>query len=437
MRELQLDGLVGMTHNYAGLSTGNVASTRHQGTVSHPRAAAIQGIDKMAFVASLGVPQAVMPPHCRPEIDVLRAVGFDGDDAHVLELAHREDPAMLAQASSASAMWTANAATVTPSCDAADGTVHFTPANLVSKFHRAIEPPQTTRLLRAIFPDKSAFTHHDPLPQCEQFADEGAANHTRLSSDLGSVHLYVYGRIARDAKAPAPINFPARQTREASEAIARTHGVRSAMFAQQRPGVIDAGVFHNDVISVGTGSTLLLHEDAFVRTPDVLEQLSSRLGESFTPLVVTNDMLAVSEAVSTYLFNSQLLETEGGLVLVAPHEAGEHPRARAVIDAWVDGDSPISAAHILNLRESMQNGGGPACLRLRVPLSEREFNLIAPGVQLDETLADQLRAWVNMWYPEDLHAAELADPALMRSTRDALQALTDLLKIGPVYPFQM
>ena len=437
MRELQLDGLVGMTHNYAGLSTGNVASTRHRGTVSHPRAAAIQGIDKMAFVASLGVPQAVMPPHCRPEIDVLRAVGFDGDDAHVLELAHREDPAMLAQASSASAMWTANAATVTPSCDAADGTVHFTPANLVSKFHRAIEPPQTTRLLRAIFPDKSAFTHHDPLPQCEQFADEGAANHTRLSSDLGSVHLYVYGRIARDANAPAPINFPARQTREASEAIARTHGVRSAMFAQQRPGVIDAGVFHNDVISVGTGSTLLLHEDAFVKTPNVLEQISSRLGESFTPLVVTNDMLAVSEAVSTYLFNSQLLETEGGLVLVAPHEAGEHPRARAVIDAWVDGDSPISAAHILNLRESMQNGGGPACLRLRVPLSEREFNLIAPGVQLDETLADQLRAWVNMWYPEDLHAAELADPALMRSTRDALQALTDLLKIGPVYPFQM
>lgn len=437
MRELQLDGLVGMTHNYAGLSTGNVASTRHRGAVSHPRAAAIQGIDKMAFVASLGVPQAVMPPHCRPEIDVLRAVGFDGDDAHVLELAHREDPAMLAQASSASAMWTANAATVTPSCDAADGTVHFTPANLVSKFHRAIEPPQTTRLLRAIFPDKSAFTHHDPLPQCEQFADEGAANHTRLSSDLGSVHLYVYGRIARDAKAPAPIHFPARQTREASEAIARTHGVRSAMFAQQRPGVIDAGVFHNDVISVGTGSTLLLHEDAFVRTPDVLKQLSSILGESFTPLVVTNDMLAVSEAVSTYLFNSQLLETEGGLVLVAPHEAGEHPRARAVIDAWVDGDSPISAAHILNLRESMQNGGGPACLRLRVPLSEGEFNLITPGVQLNETLADQLRAWVNMWYPEDLHAAELADPALMRSTRDALQALTDLLKIGPVYPFQM
>jgi succinylarginine dihydrolase len=85
----------------------------------------------------------------------------------------------------------------------------------------------------------------------------------------------------------------------------------------------------------------------------------------------------------------------------------------------------------------MQNGGGPACLRLRVPLSERELNLIAPGVQLDESLADQLRAWVNMWYPEDLHAAELADPALMRSTRNALQALTDLLKIGPVYPFQM
>jgi succinylarginine dihydrolase len=437
MRELQLDGLVGMTHNYAGLSTGNVASTNHRGAVSHPQAAAIQGIDKMAFVASLGIPQAVMPPHCRPDIDVLRAVGFEGDDACVLERVYREDPAMLAQASSASAMWTANAATVTPSCDTAIGTVQFTPANLVSKFHRAIEPPQTGQLLRKIFPDESVFTHHDPLPCCEQFADEGAANHTRLASSLASVHLYVYGRVARDAKAPAPQHFPARQTREASEAIARRHGTRGAMFVQQNPSVIDAGVFHNDVISVGSGSTLLLHEDAFVDTPSVLDQLYSTLGKSFTPLLVTGDMLPMSEAVSTYLFNSQLLETETGLVIIAPHEAGDHPRARAVLDALVDGDSPISAVHILNLRESMQNGGGPACLRLRVPLSEAELNSVAPGVLLTEQLADQLRDWVRQWYPENLHREELADPALMRSVRDALQALTDLLKIGPVYPFQM
>jgi succinylarginine dihydrolase len=148
-------------------------------------------------------------------------------------------------------------------------------------------------------------------------------------------------------------------------------------------------------------------------------------------------MLPMSEAVSTYLFNSQLLETETGLVIIAPHEAGDHPRARAVLDALVDGDSPISAVHILNLRESMQNGGGPACLRLRVPLSEAELNSVAPGVLLTEQLADQLRDWVRQWYPENLHREELADPALMRSVRDALQALTDLLKIGPVYPFQM
>lgn len=437
MPELQLDGLVGMTHNYAGLSTGNVASTKHRGAVSHPRAAALQGIDKMEFVASLGIQQAVMPPHCRPDIDVLRAVGFEGDDACVLDRVYREDPAMLAQASSASAMWTANAATVTPSCDAASGTVHFTPANLVSKFHRAIEPSQTARLLRAIFPDDSVFTHHDPLPRCDQFADEGAANHTRLSTDRASVHLYVYGRVARDASAPSPKHFPARQTREASEAIARTHGARGAMFVQQNPNVIDAGVFHNDVISVGTGSTLLLHEDAFVNTPDILEQLSSALGESFKPLLVTRDMLPVSEAVSTYLFNSQLLTTETGLVLITPHEAGDHPRAVAVLDSWVDGDSPVSAVHTLNLRESMQNGGGPACLRLRVPLSDTELNALAPGTLLSTSLANQLRDWVTQWYPEDLHTAELADPALLRSVRDALQALTDLLNIGPVYPFQM
>jgi len=92
--------------------------------------------------------------------------------------------------------------------------------------------------------------------------------------------------------------------------------------------------------------------------------------------------------------------------------------------------------HFLNLRESMQNGGGPACLRLRVPLSEDELEQMHPGVRLSASLTLQLRDWVSRWYPETLHEDDLADPALLRSVRDALQELTDLLAIGPVYPFQ-
>jgi succinylarginine dihydrolase len=436
MRELQLDGLVGMTHNYAGLSVGNVASMGHRGQVSHPRAAALQGIEKMVFVASLGVPQAVMPPHCRPELDVLASLGFDGDDETILAKASAADPALLAQASSASAMWTANAATVTPSCDAFDGRVHLTPANLMSKFHRAIEPSQTSRLLHTIFPDDAIFAHHPPLPKCDQFADEGAANHTRLATEDASVHLFVYGRVARDADAAAPRRFPARHTLEASQAIARTHGIEDPVFVQQQPDAIDAGVFHNDVISVGAGSLLLLHERAFIDTPGVLSTMQARLGDAFTPLIVTDDMLSIEETVATYLFNSQLLATEEGWVLIAPQEAGANPASKAVLDAWVNGNAPITRVHFLNLRESMQNGGGPACLRLRVPLHTHELEAIHPGVRLDDTLAATLRDWVGRWYPEELHEDELADPVLARSVRDALHELTELLGIGPVYPFQ-
>ena len=436
MPELQVDGLVGMTHNYAGLSVGNVASISHGGAVSHPRAAAIQGIDKMSFLTLLGVHQAVMPPHCRPDVDTLRSLGFSGTDRDVIEQAHNRDPLLLSQVCSASAMWTANAATVTASADAADGTVHLTPANLVSKFHRALEPSQTSRTLRAMFPDPKRFTHHRPLPGADQFADEGAANHTRMYSDHASANIFVYGREARNASARAPRVFPARQTLEASQAIARTHGVRDPIFVQQTPEVIDAGVFHNDVISVGTASVLLYHERAFLDSERFLDELQSRFDRPLTLLRVTDSMLSVQDAVQTYLFNSQLLETREGLVLIAPKEASDHAAANDVLKYWVDGPSPIENVFIRDLRESMQNGGGPACLRLRVPLTEDELESVHPGVLLTPTLEDHLRAWVERWYPEELHVSDLADPLLAVQVQDGLSELTDLLGLGPIYGFQ-
>jgi succinylarginine dihydrolase len=437
LTELQLDGLIGPTHNYAGLSAGNVASTSHRGDVSRPREAALQGLDKMAFVASLGIEQAIMPPHHRPDIDVLRSLGISGTDDDVLAAAKQEDHALLAQVSSASAMWTANAATVTPSCDAADARVHFTPANLRCKFHRAIEPAQTGRLLQAIFPNTSLFAHHSPLPGADQYGDEGAANHTRLVTSTGEVHLFVYGVHARDASMPAPHCFPARQTYESSQAVARLHKVRSTVFAQQNPQAIDAGVFHNDVISVGTDHVLLMHEDAFVKPNALLSQLHEKLGDEFSPLVVSRDALTMEEAVKTYLFNSQLVRTTRGLELVAPIEAGNHARSRSVVEQWIDGDGPIVACHYLDVRESMRNGGGPACLRLRVPLNDEELSQVTPGVRWSEDRHATLRAWVERWYPETLSPADLADPTLGRNSQDALDALTTMLGLGPIYPFQL
>ncbi len=438
-REHQLDGLVGPTHNYAGLSFGNVASQRHEGRVSRPRDAVKEGLSKMAVVSALGVPQLVFPPLERPRLDVLRGLGFDGSDARVLARAQAEAPQLLSAVYSASSMWAANAATVCPSADAADGRVHFTVANLNATFHRSLEPRGTDRALRTIFGGER-FAHHGPLPSAPCFGDEGAANHTRLHADgLGGagLQLFVYQRSARGG--PAPHRFPARQTREACEAIARRHrlGSERVLLLQQHPDVVDLGVFHNDVIAVGNERVLLWHERAFLEE-GALEAIARRfasLGGDLLSWCVREDELTVEEAVRCYLFNSQLLSGPDGLVLVAPRDVEESPAAKAVVDRLLF--KGLRAVHYVDVRQSMSNGGGPACLRLRVPLTDDEAADVLPGVRFTAALRARLETWADARYREELRPADLADPKLAQEAHQALDELTQILGLGPdFYDFQ-
>ncbi|HTS21996.1 MAG TPA: N-succinylarginine dihydrolase [Casimicrobiaceae bacterium] len=440
--EVNFDGLPGPTHNYSGLAEGNLASERHKSLVSNPREAALQGLAKMKALADRGFVQAVLPPHARPDVAALRALGFEGDDAAVLRVAAREAPQTLAACSSAAAMWVANAATVSPSADTSDGRVHFTPANLVSHFHRSLEAPVTTRVLRAIFADPRRFAVHEALPAAAQLGDEGAANHSRFAADAAApgVELFVYGRSGLDAGASQPRRFPARQTREASEAVARRHGLAAqrTVLAQQHPDAIDAGVFHNDVIAVGAGTTLFCHERAFVDQARVLDTLAARIGPAFTPIVVTDREVTLERAVATYLFNSQLLSrAEGGLLLVAPAECSEDAAVGALLARLTSGDGPIREVLTFDLRQSMHNGGGPACLRLRVVLTDEERAAIGVRVWLDDALHDELVAWVGRNYRDRLAPADLADPALLDESRSALDELSRMLQLGSVHPFQL
>src|SRR6185312_6376895 len=195
---MNFDGLPGPTHNYSGLARGNLAAERNAQQVANPREAALQGLAKMRALAARGHAQGVLPPHERPSVPALRALGFGGSDHDVIETAGRDAPELLAACSSAAAMWAANAATVSAAADCGDGRIHFTPANLVTHFHRALEAPTTTRVLRAIFADQTRFCVHDPLPAAPQFGDEGAANHTRFTRRSGEagVEFFVYGRRA-------------------------------------------------------------------------------------------------------------------------------------------------------------------------------------------------------------------------------------------------
>ncbi len=434
-REANFDGIVGPTHSYAGLSYGNVASQNNVGRDASPLRAVLQGFEKMRALVKLGLVQGVLPPHERPFVPALRRFGFSGTDREVVERAAKADATMLAIASSASAMWTANAATVAPSRDTDDGRVHFVVANLENRAHRALEAPQTARTLRATFEDEKRFAVHDALPGGQGFGDEGAANHTRLVGEKGAVHFFVHGRAAL-GQAPAPQKYPARQTLEASRAAARLMRVRSAVHVQQSPAVIDLGVFHNDVISVGHANVLLAHERAFLHRDAALGSLRDVVPELRVAEVSENE-LPVADAVTTYLFNSQIVTLpDASRILIAPEETRAHARARGVVERLV-ADGVLGAVHWFDLRESMQNGGGPACLRLRVALDDDERAAVTPGCLMDEDKIDRLEAWAKKHYRDRLRASDLADPALLDETRTALDVLTQLLGLGSIYPFQL
>lgn len=448
VREVNFDGLVGPTHNYSGLAHGNIASGSHRGLVSNPRAAALQGLAKMKALHDTGFSQGVLPPHPRPAVSILSQLGFIGNPAQKLVDAQATDPAIVRAISSAAAMWTANAATVTPSFDSPDRRVHFTAANLQSSFHRAIEAPTTATALGAIFADESHFAHHEILPATPAFADEGAANHTRLCAtyDASGVHLFVHGRDGLDrgeTTQSGPTRFMARQTREAGQAVARQHGLTDAqcVFARQSAEAIDTGVFHNDVIAVGNGPVLLYHEDAFADETGVLAELHEKMhgfGAELCPVRVSNQAVSLDDAVGTYLFNSQLLTRSDGLMnMVIPAECERNPAVADELQRIVADDAnPITEYYAFDVKQSMDNGGGPACLRLRVLLSADERAAMAPGVILDAARHKHLTDWVRRHYRDRLAPDDLADPALLDETRRALDELTGLLGLGAIYDFQ-
>lgn len=438
--EVNFDGLVGPTHNYSGLSYGNVASVNNQFGVSKPKEAALQGLKKMKFLMDLGVKQAVLPPQIRPNLSILRQLGFAGSDKAILSEVAKRAPQLLYSCCSASSMWTANAATISPSVDSADRCVHITPANLFSKFHRSIEAEVTSHVLKDIFADPRYFVVHPILGPGAALADEGAANHTRFCKSFGEsgVQLFVYGRKAfGDDSSKESIKYPGRQTLEASQAISRLHLLKpeSTVFAQQNPEAIDAGVFHNDVISVGHENLFFYHEQAFVDTGSVVDEICDKFRKSCQAemilVKVSSNQVSLEDAVKSYLFNSQIVRTPTGKrILIAPSECEGVPSVKAYLDALQKENSVFDEMHFFNLRESMQNGGGPACLRLRVVLREDELAAMKQSVLLTDRLYGELVGWVQRHYRDTLSVADLSDPIFCQECHVAIKEVYEILELA-------
>ena len=404
--EINFDGIVGPSHNYAGLAPGNLAATRSAGAVSHPRAAALQGLTKMRAAIDLGQVQGILLPHPRPDHRWLSSLATDYPAAST----H-----LRAQSLSASAMWAANAATVSPAADTADGRCHLTVANLVTLPHRSHEWPATLAQLRLAFADP-AFVVHPPVPA--PFGDEGAANHMRLGAPgTPGVEIFVHGA------AGGP--YPARQHHEASAAVARAHGVRTALFVQQSAEAIAAGAFHNDVVAVADGDVIFAHEQAFTDRVRFYAELTAAY-PAVQIVEVPASAVSLAEAIRSYLFNAQLLTTDRGATLLLPDEARDEPRVWRWLESIVAGNGPIRRLRTIDVRESMANGGGPACLRLRVAADPATID---PRFLVDEAKITRIARIVEAHWPAAIDPAAIDDPALITQIERARAALLEALDL--------
>ncbi len=410
--EINFDGIVGPTHNYAGLSLGNLAATKNAGRVSRPRAAALQGIAKMRANLRLGLVQGILLPHRRPDEAWLASLATDAARAgHLWPLA-----------TSASAMWAANAATVSPAPDTGDGRCHLTVANLVTMPHRSHEWPETLAQLRLAFADERAFAVHGPVPP--PFGDEGAANHMRLCEHHGApgIEVFVYG----EPGGP----FPARQHPQASMAVARRARLdpERTLYVQQSPEAIAAGAFHNDVVAVANERVLFAHEQAFADKERFFAELHERL-PSVEIVEVPAEAVSLGDAIASYLFNAQLvtLPDGGGMALILPTEAQRVGRVWSWLEALVAGNGPIRRLVPVDVRESMANGGGPACLRLRVVCDPATVD---PRFLVDDARLDRMAGVIEAHWPESVSPAGIETLGAWPEAVKARAALLEALDLG-------
>ena len=434
---MNFDGLIGPTHNYSGLSDGNIASLKNSKQPSNPKKAALQGLKKMKLLMELGFPQGIFLPHERPHLGFLRDKGFKGNDKNIIASAAKKSRLLLNQAYSASSMWAANAATFSPSIDSFDSIAHITPANLLSMQHRSLETKFTYEQLNIIF-HKSHFKVHNAIKPNEFLGDEGAANHLRLSSNhlKKGLQIFVYGNATNQDNS----NIIVRQSKGASELIAKMHMLdnENTFFLKQNINSIKKGSYHNDIVSLATENIFIYHEDAFEDSKQQISDLKTKLQseKEIFFIEISNQEIPLEILIKSYLLNSQLVtKKDGEMALIMPEEVNEYSECKRWLEK-LKGETPIKDLRYIDIKQSMMNGGGPACLRFKIVVTEDEFNNINPDFLLNTDLIKRLEALINNSYRDTLEIRDLTDPELINESYTILDNLTQIFKTGSIYNFQ-
>lgn len=433
--EVNFDGIPGPTHLFSGLAKGNIASQINEGKISSPKKAALQSLEKINTIFKLGIKQAVIPPHRRPNTTPLSVYGFKGSIEEQLKEAYFSDEKLFAGLYSSSNMWTANAATITPSPDTESVKLQMTIANLKTNFHRSLESFKTYDIFRKIF-SSTRISVHSPLPGLSP--DEGAANHLRFCEDYGETGLevFVFGFGSKE-ELPRTKVFKPRQSKEACDEIIKKHGVKHYITAFQSPEAIDAGVFHNDVISTGNKNFFFYHEKSFFNNSATIKKFDDKYkeitGKNLILLEVKEREVSLNEAVSSYLFNSQIIspKDQTGMILFAPKECEKFEKIRKYIERIIaDPKNPLNQVIYFDLNESMQNGGGPACLRLRVVMNQDQLNDINQSLLFDEKLYEKLKKLINENYPDQLKLEDLIKPEVVSKINLCFDKYEEIFKIN-------
>jgi len=422
--QLNISELPGPTFMYSGLSADNVASLNNKHLAANPLKFALLSLQRMRLLLEEGVHQVIFPPHRRPDLQALGYCGFTGDMGHMIGSADKFSRGYLESLLAASSVWTANAATVTPSADSEDGKVHITTANLNSHFHRSIEASQTHAKLARVFADDNFFALHQALPSHNRFSDEGAANHMRfhVEGENRGLNVFVYGNDPDN-----PGYMQGRQSLWASKAICQLHALSSTQvwLQKQSKEAISRGIFHNDIISMNSHDLLVFHQQAYENHESLIEKLTA-LG--ICCVEIKAEEFSLEHALKTYFFNSEFIKgKDGSQVLVmsekCQHDAKVHAQLERIQTAY---NKEIKTIYV-DLDDSLKNGGGPACLRLRVQLNQEQFSAIPSKFLLTQNKLNALQEVVTRFYRESLSYEDVFTETFQLSLQPVYSRLEQVL----------
>ncbi|SEI00219.1 succinylarginine dihydrolase [Rheinheimera pacifica] len=422
--QLNISELPGPTFMYSGLSKDNVASVQNKHLVANPLKFAQLSLQRMRLLLDEGVPQVIFPPHRRPDMQALEVCGFTGDMSHMISSADKFSNGYLESLLAASSVWTANAATVTPSADSEDGKVHITTANLNSHYHRSIEASQTHAKLARLFSDDKFFCLHQALPGHSRFSDEGAANHMRfhVEAENRGLNVFVY---SNDPDNPEFVQ--GRQTLWASKAICQLHALPDSkvLLQKQSKEAISRGIFHNDIISMNSHDLLVFHQQAYEDHESLIEKL---MAQGICCVEIKAEEFSLEHALKTYFFNSEFISgKDGGLVLVMSKSCQHDAKVQVQLDRIQTAYSKEIKTMYVDLDDSLRNGGGPACLRLRVQLNQEQFSAIPSQFLLTQNKLEALQEVVTRFYRESLSYEDVLTEIFQRNLQPVYTKLEQIL----------